>query len=290
MSSVPWVTWTTGRASSSSSHQAGRSKVRAGGFRSADEAHRGRQVRAWVFEARDRRLEKGVDHLGLEVDDVAGKTPWRAGIGQPVPGEPLYVGQHEVLGGPVHGGVAEPAQWSGPGLERHSERCGVPAVRCVGHDADGGECRAVRPWTQRQRKGAEEHGVDHDAVGGEVVENGAQVAALAGQRAEKDPAQVVLHPPDAPLRRRLALGVRHHEVVGVVLAAKGTKRAPSPQPTPGSARCENTTSCPSAINRPDSATRGAVWPGPEWCTGRSAARPRRAPARRRSRAPALGRS
>ena len=79
----------------------------------------------------------------------------------------------------------------------------------------------ARPRAQGQGKSAEEHGVDHDAVGGEVVEDGAQVAALAGQRADEDPAQVVLHAPHAALGRRLALGVGHHQVVGVVRGGEG---------------------------------------------------------------------
>ena len=38
-----------------------------------DEAHRGRKVRAWVLEPRHRLLQVGIDHLGLEVDEVAGE-------------------------------------------------------------------------------------------------------------------------------------------------------------------------------------------------------------------------
>ena len=114
-----------------------------------------------------------------------------------------------------------PAQRSRPGLERHPERCGVPAVRRVRHDADAGQRRARRARAQRQGEGAEEHGVDHDAVGGELRQDGAQVAALAGERADEDPAQVVLDPAHAALGRRLALGVGHHQVVGVVLRREG---------------------------------------------------------------------
>ena len=56
---------------------------------------------------------------------------------------------------------------------------------------------------------------------GEAVEDGAQVAVLPGDRPDEDPAQVVLHAPHAALGRRLALGVGHHQVVGVVLGGEG---------------------------------------------------------------------
>ena len=190
-----------------------------------DEAHRGGEVRARVLEPRHRRLQEGVDHLGLQVDEVAGKTG-RAGLGQPAPGEALNVGQHEVLGGPVHGRVAHPAQRARPGLERHPERRGVPAVRRVRHDADAGQRGARRARAQRKREGAEEHGVDHDAVGGEARQDGAQVAALAGERADEDPAQVVLDPAHAALGRRLASGLATIRSWASYSAAKGTKRAP----------------------------------------------------------------
>ena len=42
-----------------------------------------------------------------------------------------------------------------------------------------------------------------------------------GQRADEDPAQVVLDAPHAALGRRLALGVGHHQVVGVVRRGEG---------------------------------------------------------------------
>ena len=222
LSSVPWVTWTTGRPAPSSGHQDGSSKDwRRRGQDRPHEAHRRGEVRTRVFESRHRLLQVGVDHLGLEVDEVAGESRRRAGLGQPTAGEALDVGQHEVLGGPVHGGVAEPVQRTRPGLEGHAERRRVPAVGRVGHDADAGQRRAGRAGAQRQGEGAEEHGVDHDAVGGEALEDGAQVAVLPRDRADEDPAQVVLHAPHAALGRRLALGVGHHQVVGVVLRREG---------------------------------------------------------------------
>ncbi len=42
-----------------------------------------------------------------------------------------------------------------------------------------------------------------------------------GQRADEDPAQVVLDPAHAALGRRLALGVGHHQIVGVVRRGEG---------------------------------------------------------------------
>ena len=90
-------------------------------------------------------------------------------------------------------------------VQRSRSRAGTPprtgAVSrlfdAVRHDADTGQRRPGRPRAQCEGEGAEEHGVDHDAVGGEAVEDGAQVPALAGQRADEDPAQVVLHAPHA---------------------------------------------------------------------------------------------
>ena len=194
LSSVPWVTWTTGRPPSSSPHHAGCSKDCAGGARMGPTKRTdGREVRARVLEAGHRRLQVGVDHLGLEVDEVAGEPPAAPASASRRRAKRWMSASTTCSVAQFMARVAQPAQRSRPGLEGHPERRGVPAVRRVGHDADAGERGPVRPRAQREGEGAEEHGVDHDAVGGEVLEDGAQVAALAGQRADEDPAQVVLH-------------------------------------------------------------------------------------------------
>ena len=185
------------------------------------------EVRARVLEPRHRRLQEGVDHLGLEVDEVAGK-PGRARLGQATPGEALNVCQHEVLGGPVHGGVAHSAQWPRPGLERHPERCGVPAVEAYGMTpmaASAGRPRVdPRPREERRRTWSRTRCSRRRSRPGWP-----QVAALTRQRADEDPAQVVLHASHATFRRRLALGVGHHEVVGVVHLCKGDEARPGRQ-------------------------------------------------------------
>ncbi len=150
---------------------------------------------------------------------VAGEAG-RAGLGEPAPGQPLDVRQHDVLGEPVQAAVAHAVQRAGAWLEGRAERSGVAAGRRQGHDADAGECGPGGGGPEGEGKGTEEHGVDHDAVGGEVRQDGAQASALAGQRPDEDPSQVVLHPAHAAPGRRFALGVDHHQVVRVVLGGK----------------------------------------------------------------------
>ena len=89
-----------------------------------DEAHRGGEVRARVFEARHRLLQKGVDHLGLEVDEVAGEAG-RAGFGQSASGEALNVRQQRSARWPSSwwrcgAGAAVPTR---AGTPRRTGRC-----------------------------------------------------------------------------------------------------------------------------------------------------------------------
>ena len=80
-----------------------------------------------------------------------------------------------------------------------------------------------RGRTESQWQRTKEHRVDHDAVGGRVSKNATQLSVLTGQRTNEDPAEVVFHPPHAPPGRRLAVGVGHHQVMGVVVGREGDK-------------------------------------------------------------------
>ena len=195
----------------------------------------GGQVRARVLEARHRRLQVGVDHLGLQVDEVAVEAR-RARLGQAPAGEALDVGQHDVLGGPVHGHVAHPVQRAAAGLERRAEGRRVAAVGGVGHHADAGQRRAVRAGPSARGSAPRNMVSTTMQSAGKPSRIGAQVAVLAGDRPDEDPPQVVLDAPDAALGGRLPLGVGHHQVVGVVLRGEGhERRRRSPPPCPGSA-------------------------------------------------------
>jgi len=77
---------------------------------------------------------------------------------------------------------------------------------------------------QCQWQGAEEHGVHDDGIDRLLGQDGPQVAVLPGDGADEDATQIVLHPAHATLGRRLAFGVRHHEVVRVVLRCEGDER------------------------------------------------------------------
>jgi hypothetical protein len=81
-----------------------------------------------------------------------------------VAGEALDVGQRPVLGDPVQGEVARPRQGAGSRLQGDAERRGVAAARGVGHDADAYEDRPLVARAERQRQGAEEHGVHDDRI------------------------------------------------------------------------------------------------------------------------------
>jgi hypothetical protein len=184
----------------------GRSKDGGRGQDRPDEAHRGGEVGARVLEARHRRLQVGVDHLGRQVDEVAGKGR-RSGLGQAAPsGEALNVAQHDVLGGPVHGGVAQPVQRARAGLQGHAERRGVAAGDGVGHDARCRPGRAGRSAGPRPAGGRRGTWSRPRCSRRRSREDGAQIGELPGQGADEDAAQVVLHAADAALGRPRARG------------------------------------------------------------------------------------
>ena len=71
LSSVPWVTCTTGRPPRARPPRRRLEGRRGGREDRPDEAHRGCQVRAGVLEAGHCGLQVGVHHLGLQVDQIA---------------------------------------------------------------------------------------------------------------------------------------------------------------------------------------------------------------------------
>ena len=129
-------------------------------------------------------------------------------------------------GQPVQGAVAQPGQRSPARLHADAEGRRVPAGLAVGHHSDAGHRRTIGPRPEGQGDRPQEHAVDHDAVGGVRLEDRPDVTSLSGHRADEDAAQVVLDPTDAPLGRRLALGVDHHEVVGVEGLLEGEELRP----------------------------------------------------------------